>query len=102
MWHAWLSTTFLIIVVDIMTLGLPQVSKLLLVVSMGMLSVKHPAQEILMAVIYCRRQLSRRLWLAAPAYHKKDSATQHPVAFKHMLHYDRRALWGAGWYVKFR
>ena len=56
-----------------MTSGLPQVCKLLLGVSEGMLPVKHLAQKILkiMAVNYCGRHLARRLGWAAPAYNKE-------------------------------
>ena len=39
----WFSTTFLTIVVEVMTLGLPQVCNLWLGVSRGMLPLKHVA-----------------------------------------------------------
>ena len=39
-----------------------------------MLPVKHVAPKILMIVNYCRRQLARRLYWAASAYHKEEGA----------------------------
>ena len=77
-----------------MTSGLPQVCKLILGVSKGMLPVKHLAQKILkiMAVNYCGRQLARRLGWAAPAYHKNKRATPHPGACKLSLQYDGRPV----------
>ena len=76
--------------VEVITSGLPQVYKLWLGVSKGMLPVRHLAQKILLAVNYCGRQLARRLWWAAPAYHEKEGATPHPVVRKHGLRYDGR------------
>ena len=43
-------TTFLEIIVEVMTSGVPQVYKLWLWISKGMLPVKHPAPKIPMAV----------------------------------------------------
>ena len=56
--RAGFPTTFLIIVVKVMTSGLPQLCKRWLWVSKGMLPVKHVASKILdfMAVDYCGRQ----------------------------------------------
>ena len=53
---------------------------------------KTSSSEILkiMAVNYCGHQINRRLGLAAPAYHKKEGATQHPLACKFSLQYDGR------------
>ena len=73
-----------------MTLGLPQICKLSLGVSKGMLHVKHLAPKNLMAVNYCGRQLARRLGWASPAYHKKDGATSHSGVGKLSLQYDGR------------
>ena len=84
------STTFLQIVLEVMTSALPQVCKLLLGVSNGMLPMKHLSPKILMAVNYCRRQLARRLGWAAPAYHKKEGAIPHPGVYMRSLQYDRR------------
>ena len=80
------------IVVEVMTSGLPQVCKLWLGVSKGMLPVEHPAPKMLtiMAVNYCGSQLARRFQWAAPAYHKKEGATPHPGACKCSLQYGRR------------
>ena len=85
---SWFSTTFLKMVVDLMTSGMPQVCKLLFGVSEGMLPVNHPVPIILMAVNYCGLQPARRLGWAAPAYHRKERATLHPGACKHTLQYD--------------
>ena len=63
-----------------MTLGLPQVYKLWLGVDKGLLPVRHLAPQILMAVNYHGRSLDGWLGWAAPAYHKKESATLHPGA----------------------
>ena len=62
-----------------MTSGLPQVCKLLLGVSKGMLPVKHVAQKILkvMAVNHSGHQLARRLGWVAPAYHEQDGIREH-------------------------
>ena len=57
--------------------------------SNGMLPVKHLASKI-MTVNYCGRQLARWVGWAAPAYHKKEGATQHPVACKLCLLNDGR------------
>ena len=73
----WFSTIFLTIVVEIMTLGLPQVCKLWFGVRNGILPVKHITPKILKAVNYCGRQLSRRLGWAAPANHKKEGAARN-------------------------
>ena len=71
-----------------------------LVVSKGILPAKQLATKIFMAVNYCGRQLAQRLgWAAtsskvgwaAPAYHKKEGAAQHPGARKHSLQYDWRS-----------
>ena len=87
---SWSTTAFLKIVVEVMTSGLPLVSKLPLGVSKGMLPVKHLVPKILkiMAVNYCGRQLARRLGWAAPAYHKKEGVTLNPGACKFSLQYD--------------
>ena len=53
-----------------------------------MLVVKHLAVKILMAVNYCGHQLARSLGWAAPAYHKKEGESPHPLACKHSLLYD--------------
>ena len=68
---SWFPTTFLIVVVEVMTSGLPPVCKLWLGVSKGMLPVRRLAPKIVkvMAVYYCGCQLARRLEWAAPAYH---------------------------------
>ena len=96
------STTFPKIVIEVMTSGLPQVCKLWLWVSKGMLPVKHLEPKILMAVNYCGRQLARRLGLVAPAYHKKEGVTQYPAACKFSLQYDWRSderfgVWFGTW-----
>ena len=54
---SWSCTTFLKIVVEIMTLGLPQVCKLWFWASKVMFPVKRLASKILMAVNYCGPQL---------------------------------------------
>ena len=74
------STTFHNIVVEVMTSELPQVCKLWLGVSKGMIPVEDLAQKIIMAVNYCGHQLTRRLGLAALAYHKKEGVIPHPGA----------------------
>ena len=74
-----------------MTSGLPQVSKLWLGVSNGMLPVRHLATNILiMAVNYCWRQLARQLRWATPAYHQKVAAAPHPGVCKFSLQYEGR------------
>ena len=87
---SWFSITFLKIVVEVMTSGLPQICDLWFGVSNGMLPVLVLAQKILIAVNYCGRQQDRRLVWAAPAYHRKKGAALHPGACKHSLQYDRR------------
>ena len=74
----WFSITFLIIVVEVMTSGLPHISKLWLGVSKGMLPVKHIAPKILMAVNNCGQQVAHRLDLAAPAYYEIEGTSLHP------------------------
>ena len=59
------STTFLKIVV------LPQVSKLWLGVSNGMLPVRDLVPKVLMAVSYCGHQLTQMLGWAAIAYYRR-------------------------------
>ena len=54
-----------------------------------------------MAVNYCGRQLARTLGWTAPAYHKKEGATQNPGASKLSLQYGRRfgvlvGMWNLG------
>ena len=88
---SWFSTTFHKIVVMVMTSGLPQVCKLWLGVSKGMLPVKHVARKILMAVNYCGRQLAQRLGWVSPAHNQKVGATQHPGACKNSMRYDGRS-----------
>ena len=66
--------------VEVMISGLPQVSKLWLGVSKGMLPVKHLAPKILIAVNYCGRQLARWFVWVATTNHKKEGATPHPRA----------------------
>ena len=58
--QAGFSTTFLKIVVEVMTSGLPQVCGLCVGVSMGMIPVKDLVPKILkiMAVNHCGRQLA--------------------------------------------
>ena len=55
-----------------------------------MLSVRHLAPKIFMAVNCRRHQLDQRLGLAEPDYHKKEGATPHYGALKHNMQYDRR------------
>ena len=55
-----------------------------------MLPVKQLAPKILMAVNYCGCQLAQNFLRAAPAYYKKEGATQHPGSCKHSLKYDGR------------
>ena len=62
------SITFLEIVVEVMTSGLPQVTNLCFGLSKDMLPVRDLAPKKFMAVNYCGRHLARRLGLAAPAY----------------------------------
>ena len=85
-------------VVDAITSALPQVYKLWIGVSKGMLPVKHQAPTILkiMPVNYCGHQLAQRLGWAAPANHRKEGATPHPGACKFSLQYDRRPDEGLG------
>ena len=59
-------------------------------VSKDLLRVKYPALNILIAVIYCGRQLARRFGWAAPASHKKEGPTPHPGLFKYSLQSDGR------------
>ena len=89
---SWFTTTFLKIVEEVMTLGLPQVCELWLGVSKGMVLVKHLAPNILktLAVNYCGCQLARRKGWVAPAYHKNEGATLHPGESKFSLHYNGR------------
>ena len=99
---SWFSTTFLKIAVEVMASGLPQVSKMWLGISKGVLPVKHLAPKILMTVNYCGRQLAQWLGLAAPAYHTKEGATPHPGVCKHSLQYDGRpdgliGVWVGTW-----
>ena len=55
---SWFSITFLKFVVEVMSSGLPQVCKLRLGVSKGILTVKHLAKKNpVMAINYCGRQL---------------------------------------------
>ena len=71
-----------------MASGLPQVCKLWLGVSKGMLPLKHLAPQILMAVnYYCWRQLARWLGWAEPAYHVEEGATQHLGVRRNSLQY---------------
>ena len=67
-----------------------------------MLSVRHLAPKILMAVNYCGRQLSQRLGRAKPAYHKNEGIALHLVACKHSLQYygrpdGRIGVWVGTW-----
>ena len=71
-----------------MTSRLPQVCKLWMGVSKGMLPVKYLVKAMLMAVNYCRRQQARRLGWATPAYHKEEGATPHPGVCKYSLQID--------------
>ena len=71
-----------------MTSGLPQVCKLWLGVSKGMLPVKHLAPKILIAANYCGHQLAPRIGWMATACHKKEGLTPHPGVCKHILQYD--------------
>ena len=80
---SWATTTFLKILVEVVTSGLPQVCKPWIEVRKGMLLVKHLAPKI----IVC--QLARRLGWAAPAYQKKEGATPHPGMCKLSLQHDR-------------
>ena len=93
---SWFFTTVLIIVVEIMTLGLPQVCKLWLGVSKGMLPVKHLAPQILMTVNYCGCQQAQRLAWVEPACHIQEGAIPHPGACKHNLKCDGRQDWHLG------
>ena len=92
----WFSITFLKIVVEVMTSGLPHVCELWLGLSKGMFPVEHLASKILIAVNYCGRQLARRLGWEAPAYHKKEGATLHPGACRYSLLCDRWPDWRFG------
>ena len=58
-----------------------------------MLPVIHLALKILMAVIYCGRQLARRLWWAATAYHENEGATLHAGVRKRNMQCDGMADW---------
>ena len=84
------SITFIRIVAEAMTLGLPQVCELKLWVSKGILPVKHLATNILMAVNNCGSQLAQMLGRAAPANHKTEAATPHHGTCKLSLQYDGR------------
>ena len=84
------STTFLKIVVVVMTSGLPQICKHRLEVCKGMLPAKHLVQRILMAINYCGCQITRWFWKAALANHKKEGAMPHPGVCKFSLHYEGR------------
>ena len=88
--QAAFSTTFLKIVVEVMTYGLLTFCKLWYGVSKGILPVKDLAPKILMAVDNCRHQLARRLRWVAPTYLKKEGATPHLGVCKHSSQYDRR------------
>ena len=55
-----------------------------------MLPVKHLTPNILLAVNYCGRHLARWFGWAGLAYHKKESANQHPDVCKFSLQYDWR------------
>ena len=100
---SWYSTTFHKIVIDVMTSGLPQVNRLWLGVSNGVLPIKYLTQKI-MAFNYCGRQVARMLFWVAPAYHKKEGAAPLPGASKFNFQYDRRPMsaLGAGWDVEYR
>ena len=74
---SWFSTKFLKIVVEVMTLGLSQVCKLWLEISMDILPVNHLAPKIV-TVNYCGCQLAQGFGWVAPAYHKKEGATPYP------------------------
>ena len=87
---SWFSTTFPKIVVEVMTSGQPQVKKLWLGSSKGMLPAKQLAPKIFMAVNHCGCQLARGLGLAAPANLKKEGLTHHLRACNHSLQYDGR------------
>ena len=84
---SWFSATFRIIVVEVMTSGLPHVCKLWLGVSKGLLPMKHLTPRILkiMEDNYYWCQLARRLGWVVPACHKKDGATPHPGVCKFSL-----------------
>ena len=71
---SWLYTTFLKILVEVMTSGLSQVCNLWFGVSKGILPVRLLAQEIIMAVNYCGHQVEQRFGWAVPAYHEKEGA----------------------------
>ena len=49
------------------------------------LPVKHLAPKIHMEVNYCGLNLAQRLRCVAPAYHKKEGASQHHGVCKHSL-----------------
>ena len=89
---SWFCTTFLKIVVEVMTSGLPHGCKLWMVVSKCMFPVRRLAKKILkiMVVSYCGCQLACRLGWVAPAYHEKEGATPHPGACNSNLQYDGR------------
>ena len=78
------------IVVEIMTSGLPHVYELCFGLSDGMHREEHLGPRIIMAANYCRRQLLRRFGWVVPAYHKEVSATLHPGVCKHSLQFSRR------------
>ena len=58
-----------------------------------MLLIEHLPPNIVMTVNYCGRQLARRLWWAAPTYHKKEGAIPCPGTGKFCLLYDGRPGW---------
>ena len=84
---AFLPSTFLIIVVEVTTSGLPQVLKLWFRVRKDMLPVQHLAPKILMAVNYCGYQPAQILGQAVPAFRRKEGATLCSGSCKHSLQY---------------
>ena len=85
-----------VIVVEVMTSGLHQVSNLWLLVSKGMIPVKCLSLKILMAVNYCGSQQAHRLGGATTA----KKCTLHPGVCKHNLQYEGRSdvcLWMQVW-----
>ena len=87
---SWFSTTFPKIVLEAMPSEMPQLCKLLLGVSKGMLPVKHLAPKIIMAVNYCWRQLARRLgWGHLPTIKMKvpPCILEYAYSLSHQYYY---------------
>ena len=61
-----------------------------------MLPVKYLAPNIVMAVNYSGSRLASRIVWAATDHHKKEDATTHHGACKHILQYDGNPDWRNG------